>query len=234
MSKILGRLLSAAAKRARPSATPLPHDSAPTLLGWYLRKGGIPLVLGAIRWPLLGSRAWPIFVGPGVHISYARLVHLGSWASIGAGTVMNAFSRQGVWFGDRVTIRENGWIQCSASPSSPGEGLCIGPRTYIGPGVILGVGGLVEIGADCQLGAGVVIIAENHKIDDEGRVSKTGVERLGIRIGDGCWIGHRVTIVDGVELGPGCVVGAGSVVTASFAAGSRLVGVPARLIGGEA
>lgn len=147
--------------------------------------------------------------------------------------MINAFSRSGIRLGDGVTIRENSWIQCASSPLNPGEGLSVGARTYIGPGVVIGVGGPVDIGADCQIGASVVIIAENHDIGANGKVSSTEVDRIGIRIGAGTWIGHRAVIVDGVELGERCVVGAGAVVTRSFPADSRLVGVPARRMDGE-
>ena len=49
-------------------------------------------------------------------------------------------------------------------------------------------------------------------------------------IGDDCWIGSRVTIMPGVTLGRGCVVGAGAVVTRDVPPYAVVAGVPARVV----
>ncbi|HEY0215029.1 MAG TPA: acyltransferase [Cellulomonas sp.] len=225
------RAVTVLVRAARPQAGPAEPEDLRRVVGWYLRKGVLPALRGVLRRPLLGRCGWPVFLGAGVRIAYGRALHLGPWVSIGAGSVIMALSERGVVVGPRSTIREGAWIQCSSNPRTIGAGLRIGRGCYIGPGVIIGVGGPVEIGDDCQIGASVVIVAENHETTDEG-VSATSVRREGISVGAGCWIGHRAVLLDGVELGAGCVVGAGAVVTRSFPAGSRVAGVPARLIGG--
>lgn len=199
----------------------------PALLGWYARRGLLPALRGTARLPLLASARLPLFIGRGVVIEYARMLHVGRGVQLGSGLRITALSRRGVHLADGVTVREQGWIQCSSHPSDPGDGLWVGARTYIGPRATIGVGGPIVIGRDCQLGANVTLIAENHEVTAEG-ASAHDVVRQGIRIGDRCWLGHGATVLDGVELGARCVVGAGAVVTKSFPAGTTLVGVPAR------
>jgi len=50
------------------------------------------------------------------------------------------------------------------------------------------------------------------------------------RIGKNCFIGGRAIILPGIEIGDGCVVGAGSVVTKSVPAGCVVAGNPARIV----
>lgn len=199
-----------------------------TIFGWLLRFTFFPALRGVIHAWRFESCRLPIFVGRRPSIFYAGMVSLGQGAFLGDGIRINAFSAEGVRIGRSVTIRENGWIQCSSSPQNAGVGLFVGDRTYIGPSVIIGVGGAIKIGEDCQFGSGVTLISENHVDPMPGDTGVPVVSRRGISIGRGVWLGHRVTILDGVTLGDYCVVGAGAVVTKSFAAGSRIAGVPAR------
>ena len=60
---------------------------------------------------------------------------------------------------------------------------------------------------------------------DQPRVERSVV------IGDDVWLGARVIVVAGVEIGDGCIIGASSVVTRSIPAGSIAVGNPARVVG---
>ena len=61
-------------------------------------------------------------------------------------------------------------------------------------------------------------------------IRQQGVTRKGINIGRNCWIGSKVTILDGVTIGEGCIIAAGAVVTQSFPENSVIAGVPAKLI----
>ena len=51
-----------------------------------------------------------------------------------------------------------------------------------------------------------------------------------IKIGDGCWLGARVTVLGGVEIGAGCVIAAGALVNKDVPPNELWSGVPARFI----
>jgi len=57
-----------------------------------------------------------------------------------------------------------------------------------------------------------------------------GIISKGIKIEDDVWIGSNSTVLDGVTIGRGSVIGAGSVVTQDIPPFSVALGVPAKLI----
>jgi serine acetyltransferase len=90
----------------------------------------------------------------------------------------------------------------------------------------------VEIGEGCLLSEQVFISDHNHEAVP-GPVPPTRqplAPRGPVRVGRHCFIGIRACILGGVTLGDYCVVGANSVVTESFPAGSMVAGAPARLV----
>lgn len=84
----------------------------------------------------------------------------------------------------------------------------------------------VEIGDDTMFSFGVGIISSNH---EPGNLLQS-VAEAPVRIGKNCWLGKNAIVLPGVELGDGCIVAAGAVVTRSFPAGTVVAGVPARPI----
>jgi len=199
------------------------------MLEWYAKRAFIPFLRGMTQNLLFKSSATPPLIGKHVRLIYRRRISLGKLVYFGDYCFINAYSEKGISIGNRVTIREFGYIQCSSSPRNPGKGLEIGNNVYIGPRANIGVGGEITIGNECLIGADFTVVSENHEFSDSG-VSSTQVVRKGISIGQRCWIGHRVTILDGVTIGDNSIIGAGSIVTKSFPAGSRIVGVPAKCI----
>lgn len=86
---------------------------------------------------------------------------------------------------------------------------------------------LIEIGDDVTMSIRVTLMAH-----DASTKKLTGYTRLGrIKIGDHVFLGANATVLPGVTIGNGAVIGAGSVVTHDVPAGAVAVGVPARVIG---
>lgn len=114
------------------------------------------------------------------------------------------------------------------------EGECatveVGENTYIGPYGCLS-GQDIRIGKNCLFGPYVGIFANNHNFDDLTRpICEQGNSYQGIEIGDNCWLGAGVKVLDGVTVGSGCIVGAGSIVTKDLPPYSISVGAPARVV----
>ena len=92
--------------------------------------------------------------------------------------------------------------------------------------------GEVIIGNDVMMGADCIIYTQNHAFDrldvpmkDQGpQAEKTVV------IGNDVWIGGRVTILPGVQIGNGSIIGAGAVVTKNVPDFAIVGGNPARII----
>ncbi|MFD1694353.1 acyltransferase [Roseibium aestuarii] len=78
-----------------------------------------------------------------------------------------------------------------------------------------------------------VHVGANSYVAFEARIlchDRTRGLYLDTRIGRNCFIGGRSLILPGVEIGDGCVVGAGSVVTKSVPPGCVVAGNPARIL----
>ena len=68
-----------------------------------------------------------------------------------------------------------------------------------------------------MIGPNVTMIAENHVFNEHGvSIKDQGVAQKGIQIDDNVWIGANVTILDGVHVSSGVVIGANTLVTKSI------------------
>ncbi len=106
-----------------------------------------------------------------------------------------------------------------------GNNVYIGQYSYIGP--------KTQIGNYCMLSDYVNIIGHDHKFEKLGTpiiLSGRPYDEPKTLIEDDVWIGHGVTIMRGVKIGEGSIIGANSVVTKDIPAYSIYVGVPARFV----
>ena len=113
------------------------------------------------------------------------------------------------------------------------EKLSIEDNVYIGPKGSLYAHGGIHIHSGTIIGPQVSIYSANHNFSISSTqipYDKTLIEKPVI-IHENNWIGGNVIIVPGVEIGEGCIVGAGSVVTKRIEKFSIVAGNPARVIG---
>jgi acetyltransferase-like isoleucine patch superfamily enzyme len=185
---------------------------------------------GALLAPRLGSSRGIPLIGRGVRVRNAHLVHAGADFLVEDFAEIQGLSRDGIRFGDRVSIGAQTLIRPSSYYSrSIGVGLTMGDDSSLSPGCYIGCSGGVTIGEKTMLGPGVRVFAEDHVMSDpDVDVKSQGVQWSPITIGSGCWIASGVTITSGVTIGDGAVVAAGAVVTRDVPAGAVYGGIPAR------
>jgi acetyltransferase-like isoleucine patch superfamily enzyme len=115
--------------------------------------------------------------------------------------------------------------------SAPTSGISIGAETYIGPYAVLFGGGGIEIGDAVLISPGVVVTSHQHTFErTDLEIREQPLEFSRVTIERDVWIGANATILPGVRLGEGSVIGAGAVVTRNIPAGVMAVGVPARVV----
>lgn len=103
---------------------------------------------------------------------------------------------------------------------------------YSGIGVNAKIYGSCTIGDHVMMGEDVTVITRNHRHDslDAPMMQQGFEEEKPVHIGNDVWIGDRATILPGVNIGDGSIIGAGSVVTHDVPAFSIVAGVPAKVI----
>lgn len=106
----------------------------------------------------------------------------------------------------------------------------IGNNSGIGPNAQ--INGKVSIGSNVMMGPDVMMYTRNHVFDrTDIPMNQQGVTtEKPISIGDDVWIGARVIILGGVNIGNGAIIGAGSVVTKNVLPYSIVAGNPAKEI----
>lgn len=107
----------------------------------------------------------------------------------------------------------------------------VGKNTWIGPRCRFysDESVTITVGKNCDIAPEVAFVVGSHDIADEERRAGRGYCES-IIVEDGCWIGARVTILGGVTIGKGSVIGAGSLVIKDVPANSVVAGVPAKVI----
>jgi acetyltransferase-like isoleucine patch superfamily enzyme len=105
-----------------------------------------------------------------------------------------------------------------------------GDSVIINPGAVLY--GNISIGSFSMIAPNVMIASGEHKHESTKiPMLFQGDEDGEIIIGEDTWLGAGCVILNGVEIGKGCIIGAGTIVTKSTPEYSIVVGNPGRIIG---
>lgn len=172
-----------------------------------------------------------IFFGKGVTLRFSQRITLGHFVRLGDQVHLSALGREGISIGNNTSIGAQSRLVVATTFNQLGKGIRIGNNVGIGEFAYLGGAGGLSIGDGCIIGQYLSCHPENHNFQDlSEEIRHQGTTRKGILIGRNCWFGSKVTVLDGVTIGDGCVIAAGSVVTKDVPAESVVAGVPAKVI----
>ena len=206
----------------------------------WMRLAGIPgvgrLAMGIAGWwypPYRGreSLAWMHrrgYIAPSATL-YHTALHLGAHVFIGDRVLIYQVDQDSgsVDIGTRVYLYSEVIIETGA-----GGGLIIGDETNVQPRCQFSAyQGSIQIGRGVSIGPYCAFYPYNHGIAPDLPIRRQPLcSRGGIVIEDEAWLGFGVIVLDGVRIGSGAVVGAGSVVVHDVPAGAVAQGVPARVV----
>ena len=180
---------------------------------------------------LHGKLPQQLYLGKSVQFFNASNIEFGKWVQLEDHVRVSGLSKDKVVFGNNVRIGAYSQVIAATSFNNIGAHIRIGNNVGIGEFAYLGGGGGLEIGDDCIIGQYFSCHPENHLFGDtEELIRMQGVTRKGIKIGNNCWIGAKVTVLDGVKIGAHCVIAAGAVVTKDMPDYTVIGGVPAKVI----
>ncbi|MEM9927101.1 MAG: DapH/DapD/GlmU-related protein [Cyanobacteria bacterium P01_D01_bin.50] len=196
--------------------------------------GGIPNIFLGKKLRNLVYRSLLHRIGVEVNIQHfveligTHCIEIGDRVSLLKGVQINALGHPN----NRVNIKDRVRLERGVDIRSLYDThIIIDENAYIGPYVIITGTGDIKIGKNCLIAPRCGIFANNHIFDDPTLpIEQQGVTGKGIVIEDDCWLGHNVTVLDGVIIGKGSIIGAGSVVNKNIPPFSIAVGTPAKII----
>ncbi len=157
----------------------------------------------------------------------------------------------------KIVIQDNAVLDDYVVLDAKGEsneGIRIGSNVFVGRSTILSCKeGSIFLDDYCNLSANCSLLSEteirlgkycflagrcylvaggNHSFEDVSTpiMFQPSFSKGGIRIGDDVWLAAGTILLDGITIGGGSIVGAGSVVTRPLPENAIAVGVPAKVI----
>jgi acetyltransferase-like isoleucine patch superfamily enzyme len=165
---------------------------------------------------------------------FSSAVKIGRGSSIAWRRIRNAD-------GNSLVLGENSIVHAEISFEKTGGEIRIGNRCFLGRSHLVCYRS-IAIGDDVIMSWGVTIVDhDSHSVEWEkrredvrhwssGRKDWKHVPHAGVIVKDKAWIGFNVSILKGVTIGEGAVIGACSVVTHDIPSYSLAVGNPARVV----
>ena len=134
--------------------------------------------------------------------------------------------------GTKIILSENCWLG-ENSVFWGGGTITLGSNTHIGSysSIYASKEGGVTFGNNVNCARNLFLIDASHSYNDKTElICKQKMIIESITIGNNVWIGANCTILKGVSIGDGCVIGACALVNKKYGDNVVIGGVPAKII----
>ena len=198
-----------------------------------LVPGAAGIFLRGIFWPkIFQSCGKGVLFGNNVVLRHPNKISIGNRVVISEGCILDARSPlESV----AIELKDDGILSTHVRIACKNGSVSIGERFGIGANTVIHaskenpvyIGEDVAIGPQCYITGG-----GSYKLNrTDIPISQQGTKITGGSIiENGVWIGAKVSVLGGVDIGEGAVAGTGSVVTKSIPRMSIAVGIPAKVI----
>jgi acetyltransferase-like isoleucine patch superfamily enzyme len=195
----------------------------PGALGLFLRSKLYPLILGYV--------GKGVVFGNNVTLRHPHKIWLGDNVIIDDNCMLDAkgIANKGITIGDNVFIGRNTILSCKDGD------------IYLEDGVNVGFNCEIYSANEVRIRANSLLAAYSYLVGGAGydinRHDVTFAEQVGLgsagvlEIGPGAWLAAGATILDGVKVGEGAVIGARALVREDVPANSIAAGIPAKVVG---
>ena len=226
----------------------LRHELLTTLLGPI--PGALGLFLRQRFYPLLFAQIGRgVVFGRNVTLRHCARIHLGDRVVIDDDALIDArgSGEEGITIGDEVVVNRRVSIQSKIGAIQIGAGSDLGAESAIVAQGPIRIGEMVSFGGGAMVGGGLIHLdddaepgSEPADRNDFGARGQRRFSKGPIEVGARCAFGSHVTILDGVCVGEGAMIGAAAVLRDDVPPGSvamphqRLVVVPRSQFGARA
>jgi acetyltransferase-like isoleucine patch superfamily enzyme len=198
------------------------------LFSWI--PGALGFLLRKIFYPFLFKKIGKgVIFGRNLTIRHPHKITIGDYSFIDDNVVLDAKGEEndGIVIGKNVYIGRNTILSCKEGSIYIDDYCNISANCSLLSETKISLGKYCFLAGHCYLVAG-----GNHSFDDISKpiMFQPSISKGGILIEEDVWLGASVTVLDGVKIERGSVVGAGAVVIESLPGYSISVGVPARPI----
>ena len=206
----------------------LKYESIVLLFSWI--PGALGLFLRKIFYPLVFKKVGKgVIFGRNLTIRHPRKISIGNNTSVDENVVLDAkgIDNEGIVIGEHVIIGRNTILSCK------GGSIHLDDYTNVSANCSLLSETKINLGKYCFLAGHCYLVAGgNHRFErtDIPIMFQPSLDKGGIVVGEDVWLGASVTVLDGVSIGQGSIIGAGAVVRESLPDYAIAAGIPAKKI----